>query len=45
MKTKALNGHHEFFTRGSQFTSMMATLMSIVKFIIVVVGIALMVFK
>ncbi|MBI3482507.1 MAG: hypothetical protein HY015_05960 [Bacteroidetes bacterium] len=45
MKTKALSGHHEFSIRSPQLTSMMATVMSIIKFIIVVVGIALMFFK
>lgn len=45
MKTKTLIGHHEFFIRGSQVTSMMTTVMSIIRFIIVVVGIALMAFK
>lgn len=38
MKTKAVNGHDEL-------TSMMFAVISIVKFIIVIVGIALMVFK
>jgi len=45
MKTRAIRGHHEYFIRGSQLTSMMTAIISIVKFIVAIVGIALMVFK
>jgi hypothetical protein len=45
MKTRALREHHEYYSHETQLTSKLITFLSIVKYIAVVVGIALMVFK
>lgn len=45
MKTKTIGGHSEYFVRGSHLASAMATIISIVKFILVIATVALMFFK
>lgn len=45
MKARATREHREHSIHDARLTSMMGIILSIVRFIVVVVGIALMVFK